>query len=452
MRAKLKRLNGLKELFLVLGLCSSLSAQEPDIHKVSIRTQPESVEAYLDVSGRRRYEKFLGRTNQPILLDLRELQGASGYTIVLRRQGYFDKRERLSMDYFQGKDFYPEAGRIRLEPESWTVPVVDFASNWWPVVLPLGFAGTALVVVALRRRRKTLERVRKLEKMSRDTVDGDPYLNTVLNGWRLSKILGRGASATVYLAIPDDSLDESQAVAIKLFTEEGRHAQEFLSRFQREAQLYQALNHKGIVQLLDWGQDGNLSYLIMEYVEGEPLRGRRVTGPEGEKRVLGILLQLVAALNHAHDANIIHRDVKPGNVLLTKDGTAKLLDFGLAREVLSSFTKTGQALGTPLYMSPEQITGTLVDHRCDQYSLGSLAYELLTGTRTFGTGESKVAPILFQQVNQDPDAMSERGATVSPETSAIVERLLQRDATNRYANLKEVERALRASLEKLQKN
>jgi tRNA A-37 threonylcarbamoyl transferase component Bud32 len=430
-------------------LCISVHAQEAGIHKVTIATSPEQVEVFLDVSGRRRYEKFLGNSDSPILLDLRELQGASGFTLVLRRQGYFDKRERLSMDYFQATDKYPEAGKIRLTPESWAVPVMDFLEAKWPVVVTLGLVMGVLLGVGLKRRRKALDRAIHLERLAENAVVGDPLLQTVLEKWRLVQVLGHGASATVYLAVPDDTLDESKKVAIKIFNEGTVESEEFQTRFRREAQVYQSLSHPSIVRLLDWGQQGDLFYLVMEHVDGKPIQGCKVTESEMEREVLERLSQLAAGLGHAHDSGIIHRDVKPGNVLVTDAGKVKLLDFGLAREVLSSFTKTGQALGTPLYMAPEQIAGALVDHRCDQYALGVLAYELVTGEKTFETEENKVAPILFQQVNQDPESVRERGASVSEKTEQLIQRLMTREPRDRFTNMKEVEKALRGCIESL---
>ena len=437
-------------LGLLLLVLTSCPAQESAaIYKVEVVTSPEPVDVFLDVSGQRQYEKFLGRTDGPILLDLSELQGASGFTLVLKREGYFDKRERISLDYFQNTDRYPEGGRIELTPQSWTVPLMDFLELYWPwVVVSLVLSGSVLAIL-VSRRAQAAERLRKLERFSEDAAGEDPLLQTTLGEWRLVRILGKGASATVYLAVPDDTLDESARVAVKVFSEEMAGSQEFQERFIREAKLYQALNHPGIVQLLDWGQRGQLFYLVLEHVEGETLQGSRVTTPSEEGRALKILIELAEALGHAHDAGVIHRDVKPGNVLIASDGKAKLLDFGLAREVVSSFTKTGQALGTPLYMAPEQIAGAFVDHRCDQYALAVLAYELLTGEKTFQTNESEVAPLLFKQLHEEPRPMAETGAVVSEKTTLLVHRMMSRDAQDRYANMGNVQEALREALKAL---
>ena len=425
--------------------------QSSFLHRVTVATSPERVDVFLDVSGQRQYEKFLGRSDGPILLDLSELQGASGFTLVLKREGYFDKRERISIDYFQNSDRYPEGGRIELTPQSWTVPVQDFLELYWPWVLAAA-CGTGLVVVAgLRGRARTAERLSRLERLTEQAADDDPLLQTVLGDWRLVRVLGKGASATVYLAVPDDTLEESKSVAVKVFNDEMSNSPEFRERFTREAQVYQSLLHPGIVQLLDWGQREKLFYLVLEFVEGDTLQGSQVVTPADEKRALGILLQLTESLGHAHDSGIIHRDVKPGNVLITTDGEAKLLDFGLAREVFSSFTKTGQALGTPLYMAPEQIAGAVVDHRCDQYGLGVLAYELLTGEKTFQTDESDVAPLLFKQLNDEPKPMQERGAVLSVRTTHLVNKMMARNMNDRFSNMGEVKAAIQEALENLGK-
>jgi tRNA A-37 threonylcarbamoyl transferase component Bud32 len=439
-------------LLLFSLLFSPAAGQEQSLmHRVTIATSPEQVDVYLDVSGQQQYEKFLGRSDGPILLDLNELKGASGFTLVLKREGYFDKRERISIDYFQKSDRYPEGGRIELTPQSWTVPVQDFLESYWPWVLAAA-SGLGLAVFAgYRGRARTAERLSKLERLTEQAADDDPLLQTVLGDWRLVRVLGKGASATVYLAVPDDTLDESKCVAVKVFNDEMSNSPEFRERFTREAQVYQSLLHPGIVQLLDWGQREKLFYLVLEYVEGDTLRGARVTTPADEKRALRVLHQLSESLGHAHDCGIIHRDVKPGNVLITPDGKAKLLDFGLAREVFSSFTKTGQALGTPLYMAPEQIAGAVVDHRCDQYGLGVLAYELLTGEKTFQTDESDVAPLLFKQLNDEPKPMQERGAVVSVQTTKLVNKMMARNMGDRFANMGEVKGAIQEALDNLNK-
>ena len=355
------------------------------------------------------------------------------------------------MDYFEATSRYPEAGRIRLAPESWTVPVMDYLETRWPLVLLLGLVGGGLTAFGRRRRRRTAERVAKLESLAKDSVGHDPLLQTVLDGHRLTRVLGRGASATVYLAVPDETLDQSKAVAIKVFSDETVRSEEFLTRFRREAKLYQSLLHPGIVQMIDWGQQGHLFYLVMEYVKGEPIQGSLVNSPQMERDALTLLRQIAASLGHAHDGGVIHRDVKPSNVLVTAEGRTKLLDFGLAREVISSLTKTGHALGTPLYMAPEQISGVLVDHRCDQYALGVLAYELMSGQKTFETEENDAAPILFQQVNNDPAPLRERGVEVSQATEVLIETLMCREPVGRFPNMKEVEKAISQALEGLQK-
>ena len=416
------------------------------MHRAYIATTPESVEVFLDVSGRNRYEKFLGMSNESVLLDLREMQGASGFTLVLRRDGYFDKRERLGMDYFDSHDRYPEDGRIRLTPKNWSVPLLDFLDAEWPwIFLACSLLGL-LGMAGWRKRVREVERLRKLSALAENAPEDDPLIQTVLGEWRLLSVLGKGGSATVYLAIPDQTLDRSERVAIKVFNEEMRSSEEFLARFSREAKLYQSLCHPGIVQLLDWGQSGKLFYLVLEHSEGESLQGVRV---EDEQRALGILKQLAGGLGYAHGKGIVHRDVKPGNVLVTPDGKALLLDFGLAREILSSFTKTGQAMGTPLYMAPEQISGGVVDHRCDQYGLGALAYEMFTGAKTFHTEENEAAPVLFQQIHHDPPPFKEHGVQVSTETEALVFKLMARSPDRRFANMNEVQRALQAALNSL---
>lgn len=437
------------QLVICLTVWSTGAQENSGLYKVQILTTPSPTQVYLDVSGKRQYEKFLGDSDEALLLDLRHLEKTSGFNIILRREGYFDKTERIAIGYFQTRDRYPETGRIRLEPENWTVPLGEFLHRHRALLTTLLSFLFLLGWLGVRQGHARRVRMRTLERISTEVDDVDPFLNTVLQGWRLVSLLGKGGSASVYRAIPDDTLDQEKAVAIKLFTGEAAKTEDFKERFQREARLYQSLHHPGIVELHDWGRQGDLSYMVMELAEGAALKAPVVKNVEQEKRVLDILLQTASALAHAHNAGVIHRDVKPENIVLTKKGRVKLLDFGLAREVLSSFTKTGQALGTPLYMAPEQIQGSFVDHRCDQYGLGATAYELFSGQKTFCTEENTATPLLFQQVNKDPLPLRERGAVVSEQTERLVEKLMNRDPNGRFANMLELVEALQELREQL---
>lgn len=413
-------------LFVVLfsltltGLCLG----QEGVVQARVLSSPPDAEVYLDVSGRRRYEKYLGRADQSLLIDLESMGDVSGFNIILRRKGYFPKRERIAVGYFSDRDTYPEAGRIRLEPEHWTVRVKETLGSRAGLVALSGvfLLGVVAAAVVLRKRKR---KTGPLE---------DSLIGHKLGDYEVKELIGEGATSKVYRAMTPDKVD----VALKVFRPQSALAGEFAERFEREAKLYAKLKHQGIVPLLSWGEDQGIHFLVMEYVDGVSLAELPTRKELELNQVLDILEQAASALSYAHSQGIIHRDVKPENFLVTHSMRIKLLDFGLAREVLSSLTRTGHSLGTPAYMSPEQIQGGFVDHRCDQYSLGGLAYFLLTGKKPFDTEETDSAPILFQQLHGVITPIEELNSSVSVELCALVYRLMEREPSSRFSRMDEV--------------
>ena len=216
----------------------------------------------------------------------------------------------------------------------------------------------------------------------------------IFNGrYELHRRLGRGGMAEVYLA-RDQMLDRAVAVKVlfpALATDPG-----FVERFRREAQSAAGLNHPNIVGVYDWGEANGTYFIVMEYVEGGSLAELiQAQGRLDPDRSAEIASDIAAALGFAHrNGGVIHRDVKPGNVLLTTEGTVKVADFGIARAISDSsdqnLTKTGSVMGTATYFSPEQARGAGVDPRSDVYSLGCVIYEMVTGRPPF-QGENAVA-------------------------------------------------------------
>ena len=213
--------------------------------------------------------------------------------------------------------------------------------------------------------------------------------DAVIGGrYRVLRKLGGGGMADVYLC---DDLTLGRRVAIKVLLQRYVGDPSFVERFRREAQAAAALNHPGLVSIYDWGQVDGTYYIVMEYVEGETLKDairRRGRIPADE--AVGIALQLLAAVDYAHRHGIIHRDIKPHNVMLSREGGVKVMDFGIARVGDSGMTEAGSVLGTAQYIAPEQAQGRPVDERSDLYSVGVVLYEMLTGTVPF-RGESAVA-------------------------------------------------------------
>jgi eukaryotic-like serine/threonine-protein kinase len=267
--------------------------------------------------------------------------------------------------------------------------------------------------------------------------------------YEIGELLGFGGMAEVHLG---RDVRLGRDVAVKVLRPDLARDPSFQGRFRREAQSAASLNHPSIVAVYDTGEDraGGVStpYIVMEFVEGRTLR--EVLDAEGRllpQRALEITAQVCAALDQAHRAGIVHRDVKPGNVMLTPSGEVKVMDFGIARAVTSTaatMTQTAAVIGTAHYLSPEQARGEHVDARSDVYSTGCLLYELLTGGPPF-SGDSAVA-VAYQHVREDPVPPSRIEPDVPPSVDAIVLKAMAKNPANRYQTAGEmradIERAL----------
>jgi len=253
--------------------------------------------------------------------------------------------------------------------------------------------------------------------------------------YELDGVVGRGGMAEVYRA-RDIRLD--RIVAIKTLRADLARDQIFQARFRREAQSAASLNHPSIVAVYDTGEDMAsgmpIPYIVMEYVDGRTVRdllqeGHRLL-PE---RSLEIIDGVLRALDYSHQAGIVHRDIKPGNVMVTRNGDVKVMDFGIARamsDAQATMTQTAQVIGTAQYLSPEQARGERVDSRSDLYSTGCLLYELLTGRPPF-TGDSPVA-IAYQHVRENPVPPSRVDPDVPPWADAIVLKAMAKSPADRY--------------------
>jgi tRNA A-37 threonylcarbamoyl transferase component Bud32 len=265
--------------------------------------------------------------------------------------------------------------------------------------------------------------------------------------YTLVELLGSGGMAEVYLA-RDNSLDRH--VAIKVLRERYADDEEFVERFRREALNAAALNHPGIVQVYDRGrtEDGDF-YITMEYVPGGTLKERiKAEGSLAPREAADMALRVADALAVAHDRGIVHRDVKPQNVLLTASGEAKVSDFGIARATSSeTMTQTNAVLGTLAYMSPEQVRGERVGPASDLYSLGVLLYEMLTGELPY-RGDDPIATAM-KRLDEEPPHPRETNPAVPEELDALVARLLAKDPGDRYASAASLSRDLRRLLDGL---
>jgi eukaryotic-like serine/threonine-protein kinase len=272
---------------------------------------------------------------------------------------------------------------------------------------------------------------------------------TIIDGrYRVISRLGSGGMADVYLA-HDQLL--GREVAVKVLHHHFAEDQEFVERFKREASSAAALSHPNIVGIFDRGEWNGTYYIAMEYVAGRSLKALvREVGPLDPALAIDIVIQILRAARFAHRRGVIHRDLKPHNVIVEEEGRARVTDFGIARAGASDMTLTGSIMGTAQYLSPEQAQGYAVSAASDIYSIGVILYELLTGVVPF-EGETAVA-IAFKQVSATPRPPSELNPSLPTSLDAVVLRALAKDPIERYADDDELIAALQVEREALPSN
>jgi serine/threonine-protein kinase len=254
--------------------------------------------------------------------------------------------------------------------------------------------------------------------------------------------LGRGSMGVVYQGF-DPII--GRTVAIKTMLPEGLSPQEFQeykARFQREAMAAGILAHPNIITVYDFGEDNGILYLAMEFLEGKPLE--KIVQEQTVlpiETILPIYDQVCSALDHAHRNKVVHRDVKPANIMILQNGLVKVTDFGIAKMMAMGMTQAGQILGTPNYMSPEQVKGRQIDGRSDIFSLGVILYELVTGEKPFG-GQN-ITTVIYKIINENPIPPRELDASIHAGLSYVISKALAKNVDERYQTCRELAEDLR---------
>src|SRR5712692_7553444 len=277
-----------------------------------------------------------------------------------------------------------------------------------------------------------------------------PDLKT-LGRYNIERVLGKGAMGVVYEGV-DPRL--GRRVAIKTILQshlDEDTGKDFAMRFVRESQAVARLNHPNIGQVYDFGEEGDIAYLVMEFIRGKELKTFFDANERFDlKEVVRIMSELCEALDFAHNAGIVHRDIKPANVMLDSQARTKLTDFGVARvqdsdKTSVERTQAGTMVGTPAYMSPEQITGGTIDKRTDVFSAGIILYQFLTGEKPFtGSGAWTIAKKIIQE---EPPLPSSINTSVTPLFDAVVNRALAKDPEQRYQSARDLSIGLKKALE-----
>src|SRR5947199_581544 len=257
--------------------------------------------------------------------------------------------------------------------------------------------------------------------------------------YEIVREIGHGAMGVVYEAL-DPTIGRKIALKAIRFDGIGTTADEAARRFKNEARAAGGLNHPNIVTVYDAGEDSGVLYLAMEFIEGSTLEALlRTQRTVATAQTTDIVRQICAGLDFAHAKGIVHRDIKPGNIMLAAHGVVKITDFGIARGG-EAMTITGQVVGTPNYMSPEQVLGKTLDGRSDLFSVGVMLYEMITGERPF-EGQS-ITTIMYKIVHETPIPPRKLDSTIHPGLSAVIEKSLAKAAEDRFPNGAELARAV----------
>ena len=263
--------------------------------------------------------------------------------------------------------------------------------------------------------------------------------------YEITSILGKGAMGIVYKALDPDI---NREVAIKTIRfdliSEVTEKEDLMKRFMREAQAAGKLEHPHIITVYDVAREEDLTYIVMQYIEGESLQAKIASHEEYSiGYIIGLMNNLCEALDYAHQNGVIHRDIKPANILIDREGKPFLVDFGVARVETSTLTQTGTTVGTPSYMSPEQVIGKAVDKRSDVFSLGVILYELITGRRPF-EGDN-ITTVIYKIVNEDPSSPSELKKGLPVGFEHVILKALAKNPENRYTSCQEFAAEIKAA-------
>lgn len=421
-----------KYLFLIWLLSAGFCRAE-DTVTFLISSSPEGAVV-------RRNNEEWGLTGQEFSVSKKKLpSGNASLYLQLVRKNY--KPSNLVLPYMvlqqarsgDGTVIYPKDGAVTLEPLH---PLVPLKENPLPLIALL--AGVGGVGVFLRRtfrsKREAEERSLSKERLIDGVREHHEMVGKNVGPYLLLEQLGEGGLAKVYRAVPSETLDEKEAVALKVLHSHLIDKEQHSARFLREGKVSQDLVHPNIVRLYAIDRDESLVYLVLELLDGKTLREDLDGAMLAYPKIADYMSQILDGLCYAHERGIIHRDLTPANIMITNRGVAKVMDFGLARrrEVDKTLTGTGVVQGTPGYMAPEQLKQVL-DARCDQYSLGVILFQMLTGRKPIERDEP-LQTIVATYTEDAPDPRDFRPDIPVPLAEYTL-KLLRRDPDQRFQDM-----------------
>ncbi|MBT9588362.1 serine/threonine protein kinase [bacterium] len=460
---------------------ASLELQKPI--KLVIRVQPPGASVYGEMvaggNSKVAYGNnlgYLGRSNEAIDLDLSRfpegkiafhvggskamdgpIQPFHGYVILSDFVTEYAIQHNKDGDvvYFPNKANAP----LQLQPAPGLGAWIQRTVYWFQIrpiltftLLALaGAVGFALVAVVFPRQKAWREeraRVNKFNERLRNLdVQNDLFLGRQFGEWATVKRLGAGGMAVVYKGVSVVTMNDDEAVAVKVMNPDLAQDVEYRRRFNREVQISRTLDHPNVVRMIDFGEQDNILYLSMEYIQGETLRDLLPEKGFPLPEAMSLALGMVQGLIHAHQRGVVHRDLKPDNVMVTNNNKlVKVMDLGLAkREESENVTRTGDTFGTPAYMAPEQITGGSLLPATDQYALGVMLFEMVTGRRPFEVADSLT--LVMKHLQEPPPRVREYKSQLPEELDAMIDRMLLKDPARRFKSLVEVQ----VELQKIQR-
>jgi tRNA A-37 threonylcarbamoyl transferase component Bud32 len=397
--------------------------------------------------------RLIGMTGKELTIDLASYEPGKKYKTSFELKYYKRKTEEIGFYEFigGGRHCYPgDRSPIRLVPEvPVIVPLLYMVKN--NLLLSATAAAAVIVFSALfafryilprhRKIKGKIERAAELDGLEASLCRDGRICGEALGNYLIAERIGKGAMGTVYRAVPKGSQKEDDSVAIKVMRPGAIKDEIFYNRFRREMNIGRKLCHPNLIRTIEYGEHDGTLFLVTELLKGKNLRTLIRPGGMPVDEFLLYFIPILEAVDHIHQKGIVHRDLKPENIIITDNGVIKVMDFGLARDQDATLlTKKGSALGTPAYMPPEQIHTLHPDSKSDQYALGIIAFELLTGRLPFL--DENAFNTIFRHITDDLPPIKDLRPDLPLGIVETLTAMLSREPAGRFSDLRQIIAAL----------